>query len=164
MDVVDRDIVASTFDRILNAIEGTYEQAQVALPERRYLYFGVEGETVHDNCEQLTISLAQMYQGGPGEQGGLPARCDTALTGVFIVEVVRCIPDKLKVNKGTRATPPNAADLSMNAKAQGIDGFLLMLAGLQAGEDFLGSLVNVTAGPASGGFQAVVLELATGLY
>lgn len=163
MDVSEKDAIGNTLDRIRDTIEGAYEQANVPLPERRYIYFGTEGETVHD-CEQLTISLAQIYQGLVGEQGALPAVCETPITGVFIIEVVRCVPDRLRKRPGQKTQVPFPEDLSMNAKAQGIDAYLLMLAGLTVGEPFGGSLVNITAGPSDGGYQAVVLELATLIY
>lgn len=163
MDIVYKEDMGNMLDKIMDTIEATFEQANVALPERRYIYFGDQGETVHD-CEQLTVSLAQVYQGLVGQQGAEPARCDTPLTGVFFIELVRCVPDKLKSTpKGARAQRPDAADLSMNARVQGIDAYLLMLAGLVVGDEFLGSLVNVSAGPSSGGYQAVVLELATAI-
>jgi len=158
----DKDIIGNTMDRLLDSIQTIFEQANVSLPTRQYLYGGQNGEVAHD-CEQLTISFAQAYQGGPGEQAAVPAKCEGPMTGVFIVELVRCIPDKLQI-RGRAATAPDPADLTLNSRAQAQDAYLLMEAGLLTGDEYLGSVVNVTLGPPSGGYQAVVLEVATGLF
>jgi hypothetical protein len=162
MNVDDKDDIGNTLDRILFSIEATFEQANVALPERRYFHAGGDGSTVHD-CEQLTIAFSQVYQGLPGAQGIEPEKCDAPLSGVFVIELVRCVPDKL-YTKGKQTRVPQPADLSMHAKVQGIDAYLLMQAGLLVGNDAFGSMVNVVPGLPSGAYQAMTMELVTGIY
>jgi hypothetical protein len=160
--IQDMQSVGDTFDLILETIESIFEQANVPLPERRYLYVGDQGQTAHD-CEQLTISLAQLQNGPPGAQDGLPTRCDQPKTGIFYVELVRCVADKPKTGGRGRVNTPTPADLSMHAKAQAIDMYLLMEAGLLAGQQFLNAITSVIAGPVGGDYQAMVLELMIGI-
>lgn len=160
--IEDMQSVGDTFDLILNTIESIFEQANVALPERRYYYVGDQGGTAHD-CEQLTISLAQIQNGSPGVQDGLPTRCDEPKTGIFYVELVRCVADKPKSGGRGKIITPSPTELSMHAKVQGVDMYLLMEAALTAGDTFLGAIASVAAGPVSGDYQAIVLELMIGL-
>lgn len=153
--------IVELLEKIMNTVETIFEQASVALPTRRYLYAGDRGETAHD-CEQVTVSMAQVYSGPPGVQAALPSRCNDPRTAVIFVEIVRCIPDKL-ITRGSAARAPLAEDLTMSAKAQAVDAWLLMDAGLTVGDDFLGSIATVSAGSPSGGYQAIVLELATAI-
>lgn len=158
----DKDVIANMFDRMLDQINSVFEQAGVSLPSRQYAYAGELGATSYD-CEQLTLSLGQIYSGTPGAQSPVPTKCNEPITGVFYVELVRCIPDKLSV-VGPKVRKPAPTLLTLNAKAQSIDAYLLMQAGQLFGDDYLGSVVTVTSGQPSGVYQAIILEVATGIY
>lgn len=153
--------IGNVLESVLNTIVSVFEQANVSLPERRYIYAGERGETAHD-CEQLTVSFSQVYSGVPGAQEPVVSRCDMPRSVTIYVELVRCIPDKL-VGRGQTRRAPSVEDMTMHAKVQGIDAWLLMDAGLIAGEEFLGAVTVAAPGPPSGGYQAVVLELTIGI-
>jgi len=161
-------------DHILNTIVATYADHQVDLPQRRYLAVGGQGGTVHD-CEQVTVSFEQGYSGLPGTQAQVPARCATPRTGVYIIEVVRALPQPNttdanpalavpsrfgQVTTGVQILPEDVQ--SDMARIQMVDAMLLLDAGLRAGETTLtGSLADVSAGQPQGGYQAMTLVLTT---
>lgn len=161
-------------DHILNTVVATYTDHGVPLPERRYLAVGGPGATVHD-CEQLTVSFEQGYSGLPGSQAQEPAKCAGPRTGVFIVEVVRSVPQSNTAAANPATMVPSRygqevtgyqmlpADVqSEHARKQMVDAMLLLDAGLRAGETSLvGSLADVSAGQPQGGFQAMTLVLTT---
>lgn len=161
-------------DHILNTVVATYADHGVDLPTRRYLAVGGQGSTVHD-CEQVTVSFEQGYSGLPGSQAQEPAKCATPRTGVYIVEVVRALPNSNtadanpttpvptrygQVTTGVQILPANVQ--STHARKQMVDAMLLLDAGLRAGETTItGSLADVSAGQPLGGFQAMTLILTT---
>ena len=161
-------------DHILNTVVATYADHGVALPDRRYLAVGGQGSTVHD-CEQVTVSFEQGYSGLPGTQAQEPAKCATPRTGVYIVEVVRAVPNSNTADANPATMVPSrygqtvtgyqmvpAEVQSAHARKQMVDAMLLLDAGLRAGETTLtGSLADVSAGTAQGGFQAMTLILTT---
>lgn len=158
-------------DLILNTVVATYADQGVALPERRYLAVGGQGETVHD-CEQLTVSFEQGYSGLPGNQAQEPSKYVGPRTAVFIVEVVRQLPlpNTLSANPETTVQSRWAQDMKVQvlpaevqseiARRQMVDAMLLMDAGLRAGETTMtGALADVSAGSPQGGYQAMTLVI-----
>lgn len=160
--------IYDTMDTILETVAVEFAANEISLPSRQYLAFGGEGETVHD-CEQVTVTFVQLYNGTPGMQEQTPTRCDAPRTGVFIVEVVRCIP-VLGVRgtggKGTsKLAPPTSVEFTEATKRQSQDAYVLMDAGLKAAEylSHFNGIADVSAGQASGGFQATVMTIITGI-
>lgn len=159
-------------DHILNTVVATYADHGVDLPSRRYLAVGGQGETVHD-CEQLTVSFEQGYSGLPGNQAQEPVKCASPRSAVFIVEVVRALPQPNTVQANPTTTVPSrygqvttgvqtldAETQSAIARKQMVDAMLLMDAGLRAGETTIsGSLADVSAGSPQGGYQAMTLVI-----
>lgn len=152
---------------ILASVVGVYSVNNKPLPLRQYLSVGGQGETVHD-CEQVTVSFEQGYSGTPGDQAQLPAKCNSPRTGVFIVEIVRCIPttnttQDVAGRYGTANLNPQVPDpesLTAVSEVQMVDAYMLMQAGLQVAENTIaGALVDVSAGSASGGFQAMIMTV-----
>lgn len=172
--MIDPNEFVEVAEHILNTIVTIYGEHGVELPARRYLAVGGQGETVHD-CEQVTVSFDQGYSGLPGNQAFEPVRCNSPRTGVFVVEVVRSvaspntpeaapetmIPNRLsQVTTGVGVLPPEV--LTDIAKKQMVDAMLLMEAGLRAGETTMtGSITDISAGSAQGGFQAMVMVVTT---
>lgn len=160
--------IYDAMDFILESVNVEFAANGISLPSRQYLAFGTEGETVHD-CEQVTVSFAQMYNGTPGMQEQTPTRCDSPRTGVFIVEVVRCIPlfaSRTSGGKGTsKYGAPSAQELTEKTKMQTQDAYVLMDAGLKAAESLshFNGISDVSPGPISGGYQATVLTIITGI-
>ena len=172
--MVDPNEYAEIADHILNTVVATYAEHGTDLPARRYLAVGGIGMTTHD-CEQLTVSFEQGYSGLPGTQAESPSKCNSPRTGVYIVEVVRSIPQPNTAEANPTTTVPSRYGQEVTgyqmlppdvqsevARVQMRDAMLLLDAGLRAGETTLvGSLVDVSAGQPQGGFQAIILQITT---
>ena len=141
---------------LMDSIVDTFAQAGIALPERRYFTVGGQGTVAHD-CEQLTISLEQIYSGLPGDQAQNPVKCDSPKTGVFGVELVRCIPGMQK-GRSTAPVAPAPEDISLHAEQQMMDGLLLIEASLYAAQSTWlgGGMSDTTAGAPQGQYQAMM--------
>ena len=134
---------------VLQGVVETFGQAEVELPERRYVTMG---RASHD-CEQVTVSFQQLYLGLPGDQATQPLPCDSPRSAAVLVEIVRCLP-----TANTRSGIPAAAELSSTADKQAIDAWLLLESGLSL-ENWSGVLADVAVTEPQGGYQAVVMTL-----
>lgn len=157
------DDIFETAEQILDgivAIYGEHEGEVSPLPERRYIAVGGQGSQPHD-CEQVTVSMEQFYVGLPGQPAQIPSNCSSPTSGVFFIEVVRktAIIEQFSRRGGEQVIPPTPAQESEFAKIQMQDARLLMEAGMRIGENFIGSVADVSAGPESGGYQAMVMTL-----
>lgn len=151
--------------RVLDQINATYSGYGVSIPTKQFLDMGGQGETPHD-CEQVTVALEQVYNGLPGNPEQVPSQCAGPRSGVFIIEVVRCMPGMQTRSRGaTTLMPPTADALTTVARTQATDAWLLMDAGLLAAQslNYIGGLADVSFSPESGGYQATVLTLILGL-
>lgn len=171
--MIDPNEYVDVAERIMNAVVATFAEHEIDLPERRYLAVGGQGMTVHD-CEQVTVSFEQGYTGLAGNQAQEPVRCDAPRSGVYIVEIVRALPQPNTSDANPATTVPSRfgqvttgveilpADVQSEiARVQMRDAILLMDASLRAADTTLGSLADVAAGQPQGGYQAMVLTLTT---
>lgn len=158
-----RETIYDFMEMLLTQINATFDEHGIALPERQFFDTGAN-EAPHD-CEQVTIAFQQMYNGLPGVQDQTPTACAGPRTASFVIEVVRCTPVMERQARGGPLTPPSIEKLNASTKAQVIDAWLLTDAALLAAESFAiaGGLADTLVTPESGGYQAVVLNLAIGL-
>ena len=149
------DELFRTAELVMDSISTTFQEYSHDLPGRQYITSGGRGDTAHD-CEQVTVSIEQIYSGLPGSQANEPQTCDGPTTVVFVVEVVRCIPTSNKNGK-----PPSPERMTATAKIQARDALLLKWAGLRAAEtqNFTGGIADVMAGQPQGAYQAMIMNL-----
>ena len=133
---------------VLDSVVQTFNQANHPLPETRFI---AAGQTAHD-CEQVSVSLSQLYIGLPGDQAVQPQRCDGPRSALVVVEIVRCIPT---ANQRTGKMDPAAA-LAV-AETQARDAWLLLESATSM--DIYGVLADVTPTDPQGAFQAITLSL-----
>lgn len=154
-DVPGKDVIYAIMENIVDSIVQVYTDAEESVPDRHVLSVGL---APHD-CEQINVSLDQLYIGGPGDQAEQPMRCEAPRTVSFTVQIVRCIPTP--VSRAASVTP-EAQGLSTQQLAT---DFWLLLEGLMAAEavQFLGALADVTASPPSGAYQAVQSSFVVGI-
>lgn len=151
--------------KFLDTLNIVYSENQEPIPSRQFPDMGGQGETPHD-CEQVSISLEQMYNGPPGNPAQVASRCDGPRTAVFVVELVRCMPTAKPAGRGsTTLVPPTVDELTIAATQQSKDAWLLMDAALRCGEsiDWLGSMADISFTSEQGGYQAVVLNWIVGI-
>lgn len=173
-------------EHLITTINNVYIAAGVEIPELQYYCIGGQGQTVHD-CEQLTVSWDQAYSGLPEAEASIPAKCDQIHTARFVIEVVReystmrpfIDPNTGQVVQPTQNRPaaygargahsaiekPDPEIVKREARTQMQDAVLLLRAGLIAGEGTTSnrSIVDVSAGPASGNYQAVIMNFTAAL-
>jgi hypothetical protein len=141
---------------ILNAVEEVFALYDIDLPTLKYLTFA---QPSHD-CEQVTVTMIQAYIGPAGEQADNPQPCTNPRTGVFQVEIVRCIDDGVQTNLRQRggSTAPDATIISDYARDRAKDAWAL----LQVPQhlfDYNQAIVDVAVTEPQGKFQAVVLNI-----
>lgn len=158
-----RETIYDFMEMVLTQINTTFTEHGVALPERQFFDTGAN-EAPHD-CEQVTVAFQQMYNGLPGVPDQTPTACMGPRTASFVIEVVRCTPLMERQARGGPLTPPSIDKLNSTTKAQVVDAWLLTDAALTAAESFAvsGGLVDTLVTPETGGYQAVVANLAIGL-
>lgn len=74
---------------LLDAVVEEFEAVGVPLPSRRYL---THGQTAAD-CDQLTVSLIQLYRGEPSAPPSEPTNCNSRTSAVVEVELLRKVPN-----------------------------------------------------------------------
>lgn len=157
------NIVGNLALHILETVNTTFAAENVDLPSVQMLTLGGLGATAH-LCEQLSVSVEEMYSGTPGNQAQEPVKCNEPQSVSFAVELVRCVPTG--TTRG-RSTPlPSGEDATQQtnvALERMLDMKLLMDAGMNAcaGTWFETGIVTISAAPPQGGFQALVMAITT---
>lgn len=154
-DLPGKDVIYGIMQSIVDSIEQVYQDEDESLPERHVLSVGL---APHD-CEQVNVSLDQLYIGSPGDQAEQPMQCEAPRTVAFTVQIVRCIPTP---KSRTSAVTPEQQGLSTQQLAT---DFWLLLEGLMVAEPVraFGALADITASPPSGGYQATQASFVVGV-
>ena len=109
--------IVDFMDNVLQRIVDTFESNNVPLPARQYW---TVGQTAID-CEQLVVTLIQIYLGPPGDQASSPQRCNMPRTAVMTVTLAREIPVV-----GQNGRPPSAEKIQQAAYVSAIDAYAMM--------------------------------------
>lgn len=154
--------VVRMLDTILERVVAGFEEYGVELPERRYWTTG----TPAADCEQLTVTLNQIYIGPPGDEASEPQKCHSPRTAQIDVQILRCIPSP----QGPRARSISPEAIQAASTQQAIDAWVLLdlaceldtwdvpspTSGVGPG---LGVIATVDMGQAEGAFQGPVMRL-----
>ena len=147
--------IVDFLDGVLERVESVFQSYNVPLPARRYW---TVGQTAID-CEQLVVTLLQVYLGPPGDQASAPQRCNMPRTAVMAVTIAREIP---VVSQNGR--PPSAEKITDGSKISAIDAYVLMssinsLDMWDSGGYGVGVIATADVTPPEGGFQVVNMQL-----
>lgn len=147
--------VISFMDGILQRIVNTFDSCNVPLPDRRYWTVGQQAV----DCEQLTVTLIQIYLGAPGDQASSPQRCNQPRTAVLTVSISREIP-----TVGQNGRPPSTSKIQEASQISAIDAYILMqsinlLDMWEPGGYGVGVIATADIPPPEGGFQTVNMQL-----
>lgn len=142
-------------DGVLDRVETTFQSYNVSLPSRRYWTMGAPAI----DCEQVTVSLVQMYLGAPGAQVSAPQRCNVPRSATLNVSISRETPVV-----GANGRPPSPDKIEQAASLAAIDAWVLMQSINQLDQwDETGYGVGVIATLDSpepeGGFQTVTMQI-----
>lgn len=84
----DAKNLANMLQEVLNRVINVYDSYNMPLPARRYYTFG----TPVVDCEQVVVSLIQMYVGAPGDEANEPRRCSDPRSVTLNISVSREVP------------------------------------------------------------------------
>jgi hypothetical protein len=154
---VDEDALnlKEMLDGVLARVEATFQSYNVSLPSRRYWTMGRPAI----DCEQVTVSMIQMYLGAPGAQVSLPQRCNVPRSATLNVSISRETPVV-----GANGRPPSPDKIEQAGMWAAIDAWVLMQSINQLDQwDETGYGVGVIATldtpEPEGGFQTVTLQI-----
>lgn len=147
--------VKNLLQNVLDSIVSIFDSYDVQLPSRQYW---TVGQAAID-CEQLSVSLIQLYLGAPGDQAALPQRCNMPRSAVMTVVLAREIPVV-----GVNGRPPTAEKISEGAEISAVDAWVLMqsinvLDQWEPGTFGIGTIATLDIPAPEGGFQAVTMQL-----
>jgi hypothetical protein len=157
------NLVGNLALHILDVVNETFAAADVALPSIQTITLGGQGSTAH-LCEQVSVSVEEMYSGTPGDQAQEPVRCNAPQSASFAVELVRCVPTGAVRGRSTPLPAgEDSAKQTENALERMLDMKLLMDAGMNACAATWSEMgiVTLSAAPPQGGFQAIVMAITT---
>jgi hypothetical protein len=155
--VNEGDYVAAFLEQVLDTIVATFDEAGVALPDRRFVTFGAPAA----DCSQVTVALQQIYLGTPGLPPTEPSSCSSPTTAVCHVEILRPVP----IPEGRQTSVP-VAEMVAAAQVQIRDAELLLLCvsrmcGAVWGN--MGVFADVTMGAEQGGYAGPLMTLTIGV-
>lgn len=141
---------------VLTRVVNVYDSYNMPLPARRYYTFG---SPVVD-CEQLVISLAQLYLGTPGDEVSEPRRCNDPRTATLNISVSREVPI-VQPN----GNPPTTQSVIEANRVGAYDSWILMESinnldtWASPGGYGLGVIATLDFEEPQGGFQTTVLTI-----
>lgn len=148
----DAKNLATHMQELLNRVITTFDSYSMPIPARRYYTFGAPAI----DCEQLVVSLLQMYIGVPGDEATEPRRCNDPRSGTFLVTVAREVPITQ-----ANGNPPKADDIQRASEVSALDAWILMESTREFDASWgnlpnglgLGVIATVDVDPPEGGFQ-----------
>ena len=151
----DAKNLANLMQNVLNAVITTYTSYTMPLPGRRYYTLGSPAI----DCEQVTVSMLQMYIGTPGDEATSPRRCNDPRSVTLLVQVSREVP-----TVGQNGRPPSGDSIQDGAEISAYDAWILLdsasqLDSWEASGFGLGVIATVEVQAPEGGFQTVTLTL-----
>jgi hypothetical protein len=148
--------LAALMQGVLDSVISTYASYTMPLPGRRYWTLGEPSV----DCEQVVVSLLQMYIGSPGDEATEPRRCNDPRSATLIVSVSREVPVV-----GVNGRPPAADDIQTFSEISAYDAWILLdssraLDQWATGGSFgLGVIATVETNAPEGGFQTVTMTI-----
>lgn len=145
-------LMQDVLDRVINV----YNSYNMPLPSRRYWNIA----TPAVDCEQLVVSMIQMYVGTPGDEATEPRRCNDPRSVTLNISVSRSVP--ILQNNGQ---PPLADDIQAAAVVAAYDAWILMESINQFdswatnGPYGLGVIATVDSAPPEGGYQTTRMTI-----
>jgi hypothetical protein len=143
-------------DGVLERVRNVFQSYNVPLPSRQYWTVGQEPAI---DCEQLVVSLIQMYLGAPGDEAATPQRCNVPRSATLHIQLSRQIP-----TVGPNGKPPSGDKIELASNITAIDAWILMqsINELDQWDDTgygLGVIATLDVMGPEGGFQTASLNI-----
>ena len=148
--------LAALMQGVLDSVINTYQSYNMPIPGRRYWTLGNPSV----DCEQVVVSMLQMYIGSPGDEATEPRRCNDPRSATLIVSVSREVPT-VSIN----GKAPLADDIQAFSEISAYDAWILLdssraLDQWATGGSFgLGVIATVETNAPEGGFQTVTMTI-----
>jgi hypothetical protein len=151
----DAKNLAVLMQNVLNAVINTYTSYTMPLPGRRYWTLG----TPAVDCEQVVVSMLQMYIGSPGDEATSPRRCNDPRSVTLLVQVSREVP-----TVGTNGRAPSGDAIQDGSEISAYDAWILLdssrlLDQWDPANFGLGVIATVETSSPEGGFQTVSMTI-----
>lgn len=152
----DAKNLAVFMQAVLDNVIASYASYNMPLPFRRYWTMGAPAV----DCEQLVISLIQMYVGAPGDEATSPRRCSDPRSATINVSVSRKVP-----TVGQNGKAPSAESIESYSEISAYDAWILLESAAQldtwdpSGGFGVGVIATVEVNEPQGGYQTITLTL-----
>jgi len=151
----DAKNLAVLMQNVLNAVIDTYTSYTMPLPGRRYWTLG----TPSIDCEQVVVSMLQMYIGSPGDEATSPRRCNDPRSVTLLVQVSREVP-----TVGANGRAPSGDAIQDGSEISAYDAWILLdssrlLDQWDPANFGLGVIATVETSSPEGGFQTVSMTI-----
>lgn len=151
----DAKNLAVLMQNVLNAVIDTYTSYTMPLPGRRYWTLGSPSV----DCEQVVISMLQMYIGSPGDEATVPRRCNDPRSVTLLVQVSREVP-----TVGVNGRSPSSDAIQDGSEISAYDAWILLdsarlLDQWDPATFGLGVIATVETNAPEGGFQTVSMTI-----
>ena len=152
----DAKNLAVFMQAVLDQVVSSYASYNMPLPPRKYWTLGSPAV----DCEQLVVSLIQMYVGAPGDEATMPRRCSDPRSATINVAVSRQVP-----TVGQNGRAPSAENIESFAEISAYDAWILLDSAAQldtwepGGGFGVGVIAPVEVNAPEGGYQTVTLTL-----
>lgn len=139
---------------VLDQVVSSFASYNMPLPIRRYWTLGAPAV----DCEQVVVSLIQMYVGAPGDEATTPRRCSDPRSATINVAVSRKVP-----TVGQNGRSPSAESIESFAEISAYDAWIMLDSAAQldvwepAGGFGVGVIATVEVNEPQGGYQTVTL-------
>jgi hypothetical protein len=152
----DAKNLAVFMQAVLEQVVTSFASYNMPLPFRKYWTLGAPAV----DCEQVVVSLIQMYVGAPGDEATSPRRCSDPRSATINVSVSRQVP-----TVGPSGKAPSAENIESYAEISAYDAWILLDSAAQldtwepSGGYGVGVIATVEVKEPEGGFQTVTLTL-----
>jgi hypothetical protein len=154
----DAKNLVNLLSSVLGKVAVVYDSYNMPLPSRRYYTFGPPAV----DCEQVVVSLLQMYIGTPGDEANEPRRCTDPRSATMLISVSRAVPITQ-----ANGNPPPAADIQAASEVSALDAWVLMESTKEFDSSWgtmpaglgLGVIATVEVDVPEGGFQTTRMTL-----
>lgn len=151
----DAKNLANLMQNVLNAVISTYSSYNMPLPGRRYWTLGAPAV----DCEQVVVTMLQMYIGTPGDEATTPRRCNDPRSATLLIQVSREVPVA-----GQNGKAPAADAIQAASEISAYDAWILLDSARQLDQwdpaTFgLGVIATVETNSPEGGFQTVTMTI-----
>jgi hypothetical protein len=152
----DAKNLAVFMQAVLDQVVSSYASYNMPIPPRQYWTLGAPAV----DCEQVVVSLIQMYVGAPGDEATSPRRCSDPRSATINVSVSRQVP-----TVGQNGRAPSADNIESFAEISAYDAWIMLDSAAQldtwepGGGFGVGVIATVEVNAPEGGYQTVTLTL-----